>query len=265
MSDSEEDYMSEKYLIQAEQHEKKQPQTYSERRKQATREHERKAYIAPRAQMEKKAREEGLNQSVSEDNKGMQMLMKMGFKKGMALGKSGDGMTTPIAVEMKQGRGGIGTKRALEEEAKEQEAKRPNIDPEEYRELMAQRVKEAQRMRRSRAAASLIEKLDKDKGIEMNILWIFNIPEKTEDEQGNHEQEKDNDEVSGEDDKAEEEPLPYPEEEMEALKALPLEERLERLVSYLRNEHTYCFWCAVKYNDQQDLDENCPGPEEDDH
>lgn len=80
MSDSEEDYMSEKYLIQAEQHEKKQPQTYSERRKQATREHERKAYIAPRAQMEKKAREEGLNQSVSEDNKGMQMLMKMGFK-----------------------------------------------------------------------------------------------------------------------------------------------------------------------------------------
>lgn len=61
------------------------------------------------------------------------------------------------------GRGGIGTKRALEEEAKEQEAKRPNIDPEEYRELMAQRVKEAQRMRRSRAAASLIEKLDKDK------------------------------------------------------------------------------------------------------
>lgn len=81
MSDSEEeDYMSEKYLIQAEQQEKKQPQTYSERRKQATREHERKAYIAPRAQMEQKAREEGLKQSVSEDNKGMQMLMKMGFK-----------------------------------------------------------------------------------------------------------------------------------------------------------------------------------------
>ena len=44
-----------------------------------------------------------------------------------------------------------------------------------------------------------------------------------------------------------------------------LEERLERLVTYLRNEHTYCFWCAVKYNDQQDLDEHCPGPEEDDH
>ncbi|CDS07217.1 hypothetical protein LRAMOSA09740 [Lichtheimia ramosa] len=249
MSDSEEeDYMSEKYLIQAEQQEKKQPQTYSERRKQATREHERKAYIAPRAQMEQKAREEGLKQSVSEDNKGMQMLMKMGFKKGMALGKSGDG------------RSGIGTKRALEEEAKKQETKRQNVDPEEYRELMAQRAKEAQRMRRSRAAASLVEKLDKDKGIEMNILWIFNIPEKTEDE----EQEQEKDELSGQDEKAEES-LPYPEEEMEVLKALPLEERLERLVTYLRNEHNYCFWCAVKYNDQQDLDENCPGLEEDDH
>lgn len=61
------------------------------------------------------------------------------------------------------GRSGIGTKRALEEEAKKQEAKRQNVDPEEYRELMAQRAKEAQRMRRSRAAASLVEKLDKDK------------------------------------------------------------------------------------------------------
>lgn len=61
--------------------------------------------------------------------------------------------------------------------------------------------------------------------LQMNILWIFNIPEKTEDEQGNHEQEKDHDEVSGEEDKAEEEPLPYPEEEMEALKALPVRKR----------------------------------------
>lgn len=116
-------------------------------------------------------------------------------------------------------------------------------------------------MRRSRAAASLIEKLDKDKVwmgfasfssiiiltafcclghrgknlqdqnllgahhhhlLQMNILWIFNIPEKTEDEQGNQEQEKDNGEVSGEDEKAEEDPLPYPEEEVEALKALPV-------------------------------------------
>lgn len=112
----------------------------------------------------------------------------------------------------------------------------------------------------------------------MNILWIFNIPEKTEDE----EQEQEKDELSGQDEKAEES-LPYPEEEMEVLKALPvskemnvfseseklihiqLEERLERLVTYLRNEHNYCFWCAVKYNDQQDLDENCPGLEEDDH
>ncbi|KAI9317381.1 hypothetical protein BX666DRAFT_1877308 [Dichotomocladium elegans] len=257
MSDSEEDYMSSKFLVTPED---EQPKTYSQRRKDQLREQQQKAYIKPRAQLEQEAREKGLQESVAEGNKGMQMLMKMGFKKGMALGKSGEGLKAPIAIELKQesltmevGRSGVGTKRALDEEAKEQESKRIHVDPEDYRNLMAQRAREAHTERRAAAAASLVEGLDKGKGIEANVLWIFNIPEKDKGDEEDHADEE------------ETEKLPYPEEEMEELRALPLDDRLERLVGYLRTEHMYCFWCGAKYDDQQDLAENCPGPEEDDH
>lgn len=83
MGDSdEEDYMSSKFLEEAanyeQQSQKEKP--YSERRKQQIREQQAKAYIKPRAQLEREAREEGLKRSVDESNKGMKMLMKMGFK-----------------------------------------------------------------------------------------------------------------------------------------------------------------------------------------
>jgi len=28
---------------------------------------------------------------------------------------------------------------------------------------------------------------------------------------------------------------------------------------------SYCFWCGTQYDDEKDLEENCPGTEEDDH
>lgn len=43
------------------------------------------------------------------------------------------------------------------------------------------------------------------------------------------------------------------------------DERLQRSVDFLRNEHLYCFWCRVKYEDDGDLRKNCPGPREEDH
>jgi hypothetical protein len=38
-----------------------------------------------------------------------------------------------------------------------------------------------------------------------------------------------------------------------------------KVIDYLKSQYYYCFWCSVKYSDQEDLDSNCPGPEEDDH
>ncbi|GAA5865823.1 hypothetical protein JCM1840_006263 [Sporobolomyces johnsonii] len=41
--------------------------------------------------------------------------------------------------------------------------------------------------------------------------------------------------------------------------------RLGLTLSYLRTTYNYCFWCGCQYNDAEDLKENCPGTEEDDH
>ncbi|KAI2614543.1 uncharacterized protein GGS25DRAFT_472227 [Hypoxylon fragiforme] len=51
--------------------------------------------------------------------------------------------------------------------------------------------------------------------------------------------------------------------ELEEFNALEVEERLRRLVAYLRKEHNYCFWCKCSYPDE--TMEGCPGLTEEDH
>ncbi|OTB08831.1 hypothetical protein M426DRAFT_316854, partial [Hypoxylon sp. CI-4A] len=51
--------------------------------------------------------------------------------------------------------------------------------------------------------------------------------------------------------------------ELEEFNALEVEERLRKLVEYLRTEHNYCFWCKCSYLDES-MD-GCPGVTEEDH
>ncbi|KAI1118743.1 putative G-patch domain protein [Nemania sp. NC0429] len=51
--------------------------------------------------------------------------------------------------------------------------------------------------------------------------------------------------------------------ELDAFDALEPDERLRRLVAYLRDRHRYCFWCKFEYPD--DAMEGCPGLTEEDH
>lgn len=256
MSEEEEDdYMSLKFLEGAKEFESKRQETYSERRKKQLRLQQEKAYIKPRAQLEQEEREKGLQTSVDESNKGMKMLMKMGFKKGMALGQGG--IVEPIKVDLKAGRSGIGMESELRKRAREEEEeearKRVDIDPENYRLIMAQKAKDQQYTRYITAAVSICEKLDEENEVKSNILWTLKPIQPAEEE-------KEEEELETE----EKEPI-YPEELVEKLKSLSLEQQLEALVSYLRETYNYCFWCRAKYNDKEDLDSNCPGTEEDDH
>ncbi|KAI8085962.1 uncharacterized protein B0P05DRAFT_534389 [Gilbertella persicaria] len=264
MSDQEEDdYMSLKFLEEAQEFESKRKETsYSERRKRQLREQEKKGYIKPRAQLEAEEREKGLQRSMDESNKGMKMLMKMGFKKGMSLGSNG--IVEPIKVDLTTGRHGIGMKtemkkRARElEEREEQERKKVAMDPEEFRSVMAQRVKEGQLVRYLTAAVSLCEKIDEENNVKSNILWLLKPIQK---------EEKEEDEVDKEQEK-QEEPVQenqYPEEQVQELNSLTLDQKLQKVIDYLRDKYFYCFWCSAKYQDKGDLDVNCPGTEEEDH
>jgi len=51
--------------------------------------------------------------------------------------------------------------------------------------------------------------------------------------------------------------------ELDDFNALALDERLGRVVQYLRDEHQYCFWCKFSYPDTE-MD-GCPGLTEEDH
>ncbi|KAK6954392.1 hypothetical protein Daesc_004359 [Daldinia eschscholtzii] len=51
--------------------------------------------------------------------------------------------------------------------------------------------------------------------------------------------------------------------ELEEFNALEVEERLRRLVEYLRKQYKYCFWCKCGYPDE--TMEGCPGLTEEDH
>ncbi|TIB30652.1 hypothetical protein E3P86_03462 [Wallemia ichthyophaga] len=46
---------------------------------------------------------------------------------------------------------------------------------------------------------------------------------------------------------------------------IKLDVRLRFTQEYAREVHSYCFWCGCKYQSKQDMNENCPGFDEDDH
>lgn len=46
---------------------------------------------------------------------------------------------------------------------------------------------------------------------------------------------------------------------------LQAQDQLHLVLSYLRDKHAYCFWCGVKYESEEDMQSQCPGPDEDDH
>jgi hypothetical protein len=51
--------------------------------------------------------------------------------------------------------------------------------------------------------------------------------------------------------------------ELDEFNALAPAERLQKLVIYLREEYSYCFWCKYTYPDNKM--EGCPGTTEEDH
>ncbi|EIN10359.1 hypothetical protein PUNSTDRAFT_43300 [Punctularia strigosozonata HHB-11173 SS5] len=46
---------------------------------------------------------------------------------------------------------------------------------------------------------------------------------------------------------------------------LPAKDKLGMVLDYLRRKYSYCYWCGTQYVDTNDMEQNCPGPTEDDH
>ena len=104
-NDEDDDYMSDTFLKNDTQP-GLMPKIFLEKhkRQEESRKRGRKNKTKPLKVHEVEKRNEKLNKALDESNKGFALLSKMGFKKGMGLGKEGQGRVEPITIDLKNGR-----------------------------------------------------------------------------------------------------------------------------------------------------------------
>ncbi|XP_069625200.1 G patch domain-containing protein 11 [Ranitomeya imitator] len=206
-------------------------------------------------EVEKERRDTVLSECLSGENKGFALLQKMGYIKGQALGKKGDGIVEPIPLNIKTGRSGIGHEEMKKRKAEESlENLRRKIQMTKQAEeraaddfrLRMRSKKEEQKLegdlRRSQRACL---QLDEQKGVGCPREAWYWPPSDTQDDVSVTEEEEDEDEIT--------------DQELSTL------EKLQILTSYLRGHHLYCIWCGTAYQDEEDIESNCPGDTSEDH
>ena len=222
-----------------------------------------KAKVAAQPPAKRRKREGGgggaaaqakLSEPLPPENKGFQLLARMGYAPGNTIGKSGTGLKEPVAVELKQNKLGLGavSKKALQREARahteqkeaaqrELQAQNAEISLELQREDFRERVAQQAALRLVKGdftrAIAACRTLDDSKGLETNHEWA--LEESIENETG--------------------------EEGGEAVPLKKPEERLNEVLDYLRSRHCFCLYCGVEYESAEDMAENCPGPSREEH
>ncbi|OBZ76435.1 G patch domain-containing protein 11 [Grifola frondosa] len=342
MADEEDDYLSDKFLLETTSATTSAAKTYAEKRKEAQRlsalKNERNR-TKSRRQRELEAREEGLSKSLFErakedeasggqQSKALAMMMKMGFKPGQPLGKREDveqppASTIPVAkqeadidgVESTPA-GGPSDFYIIQDGGAASRAQH-RVEPLPLNEWagkkgigLGKRAASPMASERLAKMAKMAEASDHNAfrdhekaGRAFNVLWLNpDSPETFPDGlldalddpallvslQRHHVDRsiegrlrtkmqadalqpltsglEDNEDVSVE--KPELLKSPYSEEEIEeAVQFLRLgaKDRLELVLDYLRRKYAYCFWCGTQYDDDEDMEANCPGPDEDAH
>ncbi|XP_018394246.1 PREDICTED: G patch domain-containing protein 11 [Cyphomyrmex costatus] len=249
MSDDE-DYMSDKFLQNTEQNVSSSLiYNHSDKREFALM--KKKAEIQSRNKpirvVEAEKREEGLSSAITSTNKGFEMLMKMGYKPGQGIGKTQSGMTEPISVEVKEDRHGLG--KMLKKDSyktRNTNAKLDNMNTTDFRNRIAQEKAEQLQKTDLYKSQKVCQELDAKENVEKpenTWFWIENKEEKEDDDT--------DDDIEDDEDK-----------EVEVLSNL---EKLEILTKYLRKKYFYCIWCGTKFNDEDDLRDNCSGSTRNDH
>lgn len=199
--------------------------------------------------VEAEKREEGLSSAITSTNKGFGMLMKMGYKPGQGIGKSQSGIVEPIPVEVKSGRQGLGktVKKTESHNSKNINAKLDNIDTKDFRNRLAQEKTEQVQKCDLYKSQKICQELDiKTNVVKPHESWFWPQASKEEKEADDTDDTEDDTDDSDE----------------ESLSNL---EKLDILTKYLRKTYFYCIWCGVKFNDEDDLRDNCPGNTRSDH
>ncbi|XP_781177.3 G patch domain-containing protein 11 [Strongylocentrotus purpuratus] len=269
----EDDYMSDSFLVESKETKPRQLAWGKTARLnkmhakiKATTEKNKSKFI-PMKVREEEQRQKGLNSAISTQSKGFAMLQKMGYKQGTGLGKTGSGRAEPVGIEIKTGRGGLGQekelKRKQEEMAKMREvmahkrAKMAVHRKGNFLQQMSERFSEKEVQKDLYNSQKACAHLDHVQGLsEPEVIWYWPKKMLPEDEVENEEEEEE------EEEKEEEEQEEEKEKEADELSN---SDKLSELTQYLRTQHRYCVWCGTAFNDDKDLEENCPGNNADVH
>eukprot|EP01134_Creolimax_fragrantissima_P006245 CFRG6245T1 len=193
-SSDEEDYMSTTFLADLEKN--AGPDTKGgrlgntavqrQKRKAAAEALAREVRQRPIPVLEHERRTQALNTPLDSTNKGFNMLRKMGYKPGNALGKEGGidgaGLKEPIGIEIIKRRNGLGMGvREKEEERKKQDRDMAEIRQRSHNELALRgdfqsRLRQQRREKRTisdlRASCRVCEDMDTQAHISRTIYWL---------------------------------------------------------------------------------------------
>ncbi|UJR22801.1 hypothetical protein I4U23_025832 [Adineta vaga] len=243
--DDEDDYMSEKILAAAAQ--VSAPQLLNPRRRVPP-----LPVPVPTQKSHKlieiEQREQGLSTAITSDNKGFQLLKKMGYKEGTKLGISqSNGLIEPIPIQMHSSRSGLGEQNAKQEKVRVKEEIKTKFN-QQIQSTYQDHLKQKYHFKRLQSdiakCQSICERLDREKfNLEENILWKnSNKQDRIED--------NDDDDEEDEDDRTDQ---------------FRMELQLKTLTEYLREKHFYCIWCGQTFETLDELENTCPGNQRDLH
>ncbi|CAF4330994.1 unnamed protein product [Adineta steineri] len=238
--DDEDDYMSDKILAVAAK--VAAPQFLNPRRRDLPAPPPAVPTEKARKVIEIEQREQGLSTAITSDNKGFQLLKKMGYKEGSKLGANQkNGLIEPISITIHPSRSGLGEQSERKEKVRIKEETKTKFN-QQIQSTYQDHLKEKYYLKRLRIdiakCQSICERLDKEKfNLEENILWKNHVQDKLEHD--------DNDDEEIEDD--------------------DMESQLKTLTNYLREKHLYCIWCGQTFETIDELENTCPGNERDLH
>lgn len=214
-----EDYMS----LEIVETETNRIKTYSEMRREQSRAAERKNQLNSqhtRIDRENLRRKEGLQTPISSDNKGFQLLSKMGYIPPM----NNDNLSSLLVdnLMVPKRRAGLG---AAEQQIVQNEPSFVN----NCSEIVTFASQSFHRRRISKyfhQAIAVCEQLDNKHSDSSHVRcqWLLSDTARNENDTDVNE-----------------------------------EKKLNSICEYLRSTHNYCLFCGIQFHDLQDINENCPG------
>lgn len=243
--DDDDDYMSDKILTAASQ--VSAPQFLNPRRRVPPPPPPPPLISTKKARqiIEHEQREQGLATALSSDNKGFQLLKKMGYKEGSKLGvNSNHGLTEPIPIKIHSTRSGLGEEKEKQEQVQKKQEVKTKFN-QQIQSTYQDNLKQKYYFKRLRGdiakCQAVCERLDRERlNLEESNLWKKKIEAISEINDDDDDDEQINDQYS-------------------------MENQLMKLTEYLRDKHLYCIWCGQAFESNVELEQTCPGNERDLH